>query len=159
VRYAEALIDGMRRKLGLFTAEEGDGALAQDLLNVMADGEADFTLTFRRLDPELDAGVLPLFKNPDAYDAWSVRWRERLAREPQDASARRLAMRSANPAYIPRNHRVEAALAAAVEREDFAPFEELLKVLARPFEDRAEFAAYAEPPPEDQRVCQTFCGT
>jgi uncharacterized protein YdiU (UPF0061 family) len=68
-------------------------------------------------------------------------------------------MRSANPAYIPRNHRVEAALAAAVEREDFAPFEELLKVLARPFEDRAEFTAYAEPPPDDQRVCQTFCGT
>ena len=158
-RYAEALIGGMRRKLGLFTAEEGDGALAQDLLNAMADGEADFTLTFRRLDPELDAGVLPLFKKPDAYDAWAVRWRERLAREPQDAATRRLAMRSANPAYIPRNHRVEAALAAAVEREDFAPFEELLKVLARPFEDRAEFAAYAEPPPEDQRVCQTFCGT
>ncbi len=107
----------------------------------------------------MDAGVLPLFKNPDAYDAWAVRWRERLAREPQDAAARRLAMRSANPAYIPRNHRVEAALAAAVEREDFAPFEELLKVLARPFEDRAEFASYAEPPPADQRVCQTFCGT
>jgi len=157
--YAEALIGGMRRKLGLFSEEEGDGALAQDLLNVMSDGEADFTLTFRRLDPELDAGVLTLFKNPDAYDAWAVRWRERLAREPQDAAARRLAMRSANPAYIPRNHRVEAALAAAVEREDFAPFEELLKVLARPFEDRAEFASYAEPPPADQRVCQTFCGT
>jgi uncharacterized protein YdiU (UPF0061 family) len=100
-----------------------------------------------------------LFKKPEAYDAWAVRWRERLAREPQDAAVRRAAMRSANPAYIPRNHRVEAALAAAVEREDFAPFEELLKVLARPFEDRAEFAAYTEPPPDDQRVCQTFCGT
>jgi len=158
-RYAGALIDGMRRKLGLFTAEAGDGALAQDLLNAMAEGEADFTLTFRRLDPELDAGVLPLFKNPDAYDAWAARWRERLAREPQDTASHRAAMRSANPAYIPRNHRVEAALAAAVERDDLAPFEELLKVLARPFEDRAEFAAYAEPPPEDQRVCQTFCGT
>ena len=88
-----------------------------------------------------------------------MRWRERLAREPQDVAGRRAAMRAANPAYIPRNHRVEAALAAAVEREDFAPFEELLKVLARPFDDRPEFAAYAEPPPEDQRVCQTFCGT
>jgi uncharacterized protein YdiU (UPF0061 family) len=157
--YAQALIGGMRRKLGLFAEEEGDGALAQDLLNAMADGEADFTLTFRRLDPELDAGVLALFNNPDAYDAWAARWRERLAHEPQDAATRRAMMRSANPAYIPRNHRVEAALAAAVEREDFAPFEELLKVLARPFEDRPEFAAYAEPPPADQRVCQTFCGT
>jgi hypothetical protein len=157
--YAQALIGGMRRKLGLFSAEEGDGALAQDLLNAMADGEADFTLTFRRLDPELDAGVLALFKTPDAYDAWALRWRERLAREPQDAATRRASMRAANPAYTPRNHRVEAALAAAVEREDFAPFEELLNVLARPFEDRPEFAAYADPPPADQRVCQTFCGT
>ena len=75
-----------------------------------------------------------------------MRWRERLAREPQDAATRRAAMQAANPAYIPRNHRVEAALAAAVERDDFAPFEELLKVLARPFEERPEFAAYAEPP-------------
>jgi uncharacterized protein YdiU (UPF0061 family) len=158
-RYARALIAGMRRKLGLFTDEDGDGALAQDLLNVMTDGQADFTLTFRRLDPESDAEVRPLFKNPDAYDAWAVRWRERLAREPRDAASRRTAMRSVNPAYIPRNHRVEAALAAAVEREDFAPFEELLKVLARPFEDRPEFAAYAEPPPADERVYRTFCGT
>src|SRR3984893_15460774 len=86
-RYAQALIGGMRRKLGLFNEEEGDGALAQDLLNVMTDGEADFTLTFRRLDPELDAGVLPFFKNPDAYDAWAVRWRERLGGAPQDAGA------------------------------------------------------------------------
>ena len=67
-------------------------------------------------------------------------------------------MRSVNPAYIPRNHRVEAALVAAAE-EDYAPFEELLLVLARPFEDRPEYAAYAEPPAAEQRVCQTFCGT
>ena len=158
-RYAEALIGGMRRKLGLLSEEDGDGALAQDLLTAMADGQADFTLTFRRLDPESDSEVRPLFANPDAYDAWAARWRERLAREPQDTAARRAAMRLTNPAYIPRNHRVEAALAAAVEREDFGPFEELLKVLARPYDDRAEFAAYAEPPPADQRVYRTFCGT
>ena len=158
-RYAQALIAGMRRKLGLFTEEDGDGGLAQDLLNVMADGQADFTLTFRRLDPESDADVRPLFSNPEAYDGWAARWRERLAREPLDAATRRPAMQAVNPAYIPRNHRVEAALAAAIEREDFAPFEELLKVLARPYEERPAFASYAEPPAADQRVCQTFCGT
>ena len=75
------------------------------------------------------------------------------------ASLLTTAMRLVNPAYIPRNHRVEAALAAAIERDDFMPFEELLKVLSRPFDDRAEFAAYAEPPLPEQRVCQTFCGT
>ncbi|MFO1162482.1 MAG: YdiU family protein [Reyranellaceae bacterium] len=157
--YGEALMAGFRRKLGLFTAEEGDAALAQELLTAMAEGQADFTLTFRRLDPELDISARALFTKPEAYDAWAARWRERLAREPQDAATRRKAMRSVNPAYIPRNHRVEAALTAAAENEDFAPFEELLEVLARPFEDRPQYAAYAEPPSDEQRVCQTFCGT
>lgn len=157
-QYGGALMAGLRRKLGLFTAEEGDAALAQDLLNAMAEGQADFTLTFRRLDPELDISARALFLNPAAYDAWAVRWRERLAHEPQDAPTRRKAMRSVNPAYIPRNHRVEAALAAAVE-DEYGPFEELLTVLARPFDDRPEYAAYAEPPSDEQRVCQTFCGT
>jgi uncharacterized protein YdiU (UPF0061 family) len=68
-------------------------------------------------------------------------------------------MLSENPTYVPRNHLVEAALAAAVERQDFAPFEELLDVVSRPFEDRAEFARYRLPAPPDEGVYQTFCGT
>ena len=68
-------------------------------------------------------------------------------------------MQSVNPVYIPRNHRVEAVLAAAIERDDYGPFEEFLKVLARPFEERAEFADYAEPAPSDQGAYRTFCGT
>ncbi len=68
-------------------------------------------------------------------------------------------MRAVNPAYIPRNHRVEAMIKAAVEQQDFAPFEELLSVLLRPFEDQPEFARYAQPPAEEERVLATFCGT
>jgi serine/tyrosine/threonine adenylyltransferase len=158
-RYGRALMAGMRRKLGLFTEDEGDGALAQDLLNAMAEAEADFTKTFRALDPESDDRARPLFADPAKYDAWAARWRERLAREPQDVAVRRTAMQSVNPVYIPRNHRVEAVLAAAIEREDYGPFEEFLKVLAQPFEERAEFADYAEPAPADQCVYRTFCGT
>jgi len=163
-RYAEALIAGLRRKLGLFTAQEGDAALAQNLLNAMTDGHADFTLTFRRLgdaaaDPAADAAVRRLFDKPEAFDLWVSRWRQRLADEPQDGQGRRAAMNAVNPIYIPRNHRVELALAAAIERDDFAPFEELLAVLARPYEERPEFAAYAEPPPPDEQVYRTFCGT
>jgi uncharacterized protein YdiU (UPF0061 family) len=163
--YVTALIGGLRRKLGLFTEEEDDAALAQDLLNAMTDGQADFTLTFRRLgkvaaDPAADEEVRNLFgEKRQAFDAWLPRWRERLSRESQDGASRRAAMNAVNPMYIPRNHRVELALVAAAEREDFAPFEELLAVLAKPFEERPEFAAYAEPPPEDQRVYRTFCGT
>ncbi len=65
-------------------------------------------------------------------------------------------MRRANPAFIPRNHRVEEALSAAVERDDYAPFETLLKILARPFDEQLEFAAFAEPPPEGQGHYRTF---
>ena len=83
-RYAQALMAGMRRKLGLFSEHEDDAALAQDLLNAMTDAEADFTQTFRALDPETDDVARPLFSNPDAYDAWAARWRQRLASEPQD---------------------------------------------------------------------------
>jgi uncharacterized protein YdiU (UPF0061 family) len=158
-RYGAALMDGMRRKLGLFTEDEGDGALAQDLLNAMAEAGADFTRTFRALDPENDDKARPLFADPAKYDAWAARWRERLAREPQDAVRRRAAMQSVNPVYIPRNHRVEAALAAAIERDDYGPFDEFLAVLARPFEERAEFTDYAGPASADQSGYRTFCGT
>ncbi len=68
-------------------------------------------------------------------------------------------MRAVNPAFIPRNHRVEAVIEAAVNRDDYAPFEELLTVLSKPYEDQPAYAAYAEPPQPDQRVLQTFCGT
>jgi serine/tyrosine/threonine adenylyltransferase len=155
---------GLRAKLGLFTTRDGDAALAQDLLSAMAQNQADFTLTFRWLgDAALDAAadneVRSLFTDPAAYDEWAARWRQRLSEEPQDAAARRNAMRSVNPAFIPRNHRVEAVIQAAMNNDDFAPFEELLTVLSKPYEDQPAFAAYAEPPLPDQRVLQTFCGT
>ena len=68
-------------------------------------------------------------------------------------------MRAVNPAFIPRNHLVEAALNAAIERDDFAPFEELLAVVTQPFDDQSGFARYAAPPTASERVHQTFCGT
>jgi uncharacterized protein YdiU (UPF0061 family) len=155
---------GLSRKLGLLTEKEKDMELARDLLQVMRDNQADFTLTFRRLgaaatDSSADESVRNLFVNPQAYDAWAQRWRERLVLEPQDAATRQAAMQAVNPAFIPRNHRVEAMIKAAVEREDFAPFEELLQVLARPYEDQPTFAAYEEPPEPHERVHATFCGT
>ncbi|MGE3651428.1 MAG: YdiU family protein, partial [Reyranellaceae bacterium] len=159
--FADAWFSGLRRKLGLADAQPEDEKLAQDLLNAMAANSADFTLTFRRLcdaaaDPAADGAVRDLFLDPTAYDSWAMRWRQRLSGDP---ASRRAAMQAVNPAYIPRNHRVEAAITAAIAESDFQPFEELLLVLSRPFEDRPEFAAYAEPPLEDERVLRTFCGT
>jgi uncharacterized protein YdiU (UPF0061 family) len=155
---------GLRRKLGLFTARDEDAALAQDLLVAMSNNHADFTLTFRRLsdaaaDPAADSEVRQLFEDPAAYDGWASRWRQRTGEEPQDPADRRIAMRAANPAFIARNHLVEAVIEAAVNRDDFAPFEELLAVLAEPYRDQPAFSGYADPPQPHQRVLQTFCGT
>jgi serine/tyrosine/threonine adenylyltransferase len=163
-KFDDAYQAGLRGKLGLFTARDGDPALAQDLLDAMTKNQADFTLTFRRLsdaalDPAGDHEVRQLFADPTAYDGWAVRWRQRISDEPGDATARRTAMRAVNPAFIPRNHRVEAVIEAAVNRDDFASFEELLAVLLKPYEDQPALSGYADPPEPHQRVLQTFCGT
>jgi serine/tyrosine/threonine adenylyltransferase len=155
---------GLRRKLGLVTEREGDRALAEDLLERMAANRADFTLTFRRLcdaaaGPEGDAGVRALFADPGAYDLWAARWRRRLEDESTSAQARAEAMRRTSPALIPRNHMVEAALDAAVARQDFEPFERLLDVVSRPYEDRPDLERYATPARPEECVSQTFCGT
>jgi uncharacterized protein YdiU (UPF0061 family) len=161
-KFTMAYQSGLRKKIGLFTTRDGDEALVQDLLDAMAKNQADFNLTFRRLaDAAADAdddSVRAQFTDPTAFDAWAVRWRQRLDAEPQFAAERHAAMRAVNPAFIPRNHRIEAVIQAAV-KDDYKPFEELLTVLSKPFEDQPEFAAYAEPPLPQQRVLQTFCGT
>jgi uncharacterized protein YdiU (UPF0061 family) len=161
--FETAYRDGLRRKLGLAADEPDDLALASGLLAAMADNQADFTLTFRHLcdaaaDPQADRRVRALFADPAAYDGWAAGWRARLAREPATPADRRAAMRAVNPAFIPRNHRIEAVIAAA-STGDFAPFEALLAVLARPYDDQPDAASYADPPTPDEVVRQTFCGT
>jgi uncharacterized protein YdiU (UPF0061 family) len=163
-QFTAAYNAGLRAKLGLASERPGDDELAHDLLRRMAENGADFTLTFRALcdaadGPEQDAAVRDLFVDPAAFDAWATGWRQRLALESATPAARRAAMRAANPAFIPRNHRVEAALDAAIACNDLTPFEELLAVLARPYDDQPDHARYAAPPREDERVLRTFCGT
>ncbi|MET0626698.1 MAG: protein adenylyltransferase SelO [Pyrinomonadaceae bacterium] len=162
--FERAYLGGLRRKLGLLTEHEEDAELGRDLLQAMATDGTDYTLTFRRLSEaasgqEECADVRSLFANPSAYDEWAARWRRRLGQEPTDSAARRLSMLAANPAFIPRNHLVEAVIRAAVDEDDFAPFHELATVLSNPFDAQPAFARYADPPAEHERVLQTFCGT
>jgi serine/tyrosine/threonine adenylyltransferase len=163
-RFQEHWLAGMRNKLGLSGNEEGDLELVHELLRAMHENAADFTPTFRRLcdaaaDEKADTKVRGLFADPSAYDIWAARWRSRLVADRVEPNARAHAMRNVNPAFIPRNHRVEQALAAAIEYGDFSPFAELLMVLSRPYEDQAAFADYANPPHAGERVFRTFCGT
>ncbi len=156
-RFEAAVTTGLRRKLGLLTERDGDLALAQDLLQVMAANGADFTLAFRRLgdDPE---SLRELFATTGGIDSWIERWRARLAEEPGREDERRETMRRANPAYTPRNHNVEAALAAAVDG-DLGPFERLHAVLSRPYDDQPDSTDLATPPAEPDPGYRTFCGT
>jgi uncharacterized protein YdiU (UPF0061 family) len=163
-RYTEHWTAGMRRKLGLTRPEPEDVDLIQDLLDLMQASRADFTLTFRRLgdaagDPETLAALGARFVDPPAFEAWSSSWLARAAREPVDPAARAAAMRRVNPAVIPRNHRVEAALTAAVEQGDLGPFESILSVLSRPYETYPDHLPDTQPPRDEERVLKTFCGT
>ena len=119
-KFTAAYQAGLRKKIGLFTARDGDEALVQDLLDAMAKNQADFTLTFRRLSDAAgdadDDSVRAQFTDPAAFDEWAARWRQRLADEPQSAAERQAAMRAVNPAFIPRNHRVEAVIAGRREQ-------------------------------------------
>ncbi len=144
-------LDVFRAKLGLTNQAEGDAQLIEDLLQLMQDGQGDFTNTFRALGtPQARDQVT----DPQAFDVWESRWRARIA-DPSDLRAR---IRAANPAVIPRNHRMEEMITAAVEG-DFAPFHRLNRVLARPFEVDPQDSELRRPPTSDQVVQATFCGT
>ena len=159
--YEGAYIARFRAKLGLAESHPDDAGLISDLLQAMAEAGADFTNSFRALCDAAEGedrrfrselGEIP------AGDDWLGRWRERLALEAVDPSARAAAMRRENPAVIPRNHRIEVAIEAAVE-DDLGPFEELLQVLASPWEDLPETSQLGRPPEPHEVVHQTFCGT
>jgi uncharacterized protein YdiU (UPF0061 family) len=158
--FAECWLSGMRRKLGLATPEPEDRGLAEAFLEAMHRNQADFTLTFRALcEAQDDQGAArACFADARDFDDWAKRWRARLTRESLTAATRAESMRGANPAYIPRNHRIEQMITAAVEG-DFAPFEQLLTVLSQPYQEQTAFAVYAAAPQPSERVLQTFCGT
>jgi serine/tyrosine/threonine adenylyltransferase len=163
-RFSQYWLAGARGKLGLSTSEDGDAVLMDDLLNAMQRNQADFTLTFRALcdaadSRAADANLRRLFANPVEYDQWAGRWRERLNRDPRESRLRAEAMRRVNPALIPRNHRIEQAIGAAIDREDFGPFMELSAALCEPYRTREKFASLADPPRAEERVLRTFCGT
>ena len=155
----------IRAKLGLGeTEEEADQELIRDLLVTLYEGKADYTLAFRRLadaaeKPEADAALGALLENGDALTPWIAAWRARLSREETPPAARATAMRRVNPAFIPRNHKVEEALTAAADHGDFSLFAALNDLLAKPYEDQPHFAAYAEPPQPGEEITATFCGT
>jgi uncharacterized protein YdiU (UPF0061 family) len=163
-KFDEAFLGGMHEKVGFSSSQEGDVDLIKRLLEAMQEADADFTLTFRRLaaaaeSAEGDAGLHEIFGSAAAIGEWLGAWRQRLERDPQPVAERVRRMRALSPAFIPRNHRVEAALKAAAQEGDFTPFRRLVEVVRRPYDEQPEAAEYAQPPETAERVQKTFCGT
>ena len=144
-----------RAKLGLASEEDNDAELIHRFLNTMAEGRADFTNAFRALGTE---AARDEFLDPAAFDLWCDDWKERLSREGGTPESRQSDMLAVNPRIIPRTHRIEQAIRAAVAG-DLEPFHRLNAALVTPFDDAREFADLARPPTESEIVPQTFCGT
>lgn len=152
----------MRAKLGFAKEIEGDLELAQALLERMAVAKVDYTNCFRRL-VDVAAGngessFLELFQEPGPVKEWLRMWTSRLEQENVSRDERALAMRRANPAFVPRNHRIEEMIASATNG-DLRPFERLNRVLARPWEDQPDAVDLTLPPGDEQWGYRTFCGT
>ncbi len=157
-RFDAAWHTKLRAKLGLATEGGADFELAMDLLARMASNGADFTRTFRALSGADPTSARNEFIDPTSFDAWFGPWATRIADEPGSEADRQRRMKAVNPARIPRNHRVEEAIQAAVAG-DLSVFHSLMAALNNPFDDAPDLVAYEEPPTETSRVTQTFCGT
>ncbi|MEM8679258.1 MAG: YdiU family protein [Planctomycetota bacterium] len=163
-RYEKRYLNGLRDKLGLRAEakfDKEDRSLARDWLELLAAAEIDYTLAFRSLSDAAEGNSVTLerlFPAAEVVRPWLSRWKQRLTAQPPSNVPRHL--RAVNPLYIPRNHLVEEALAAAADGGDLAPFERLLRIITQPFEERPDSEHYAQPAPHEFTACyRTFCGT
>ncbi len=158
--HESALQKRFMAKIGIEDGDSDDWSMVENLLSIMAEGEADFTLVFRHLvdalEDDIDDAVASLFNQPQNITVWLDDWRTRLQQSDRDQTV--ALMKSSNPVFIPRNHRVEEAIQAGYAG-DFAPFHRLNQVLQNPFAEQPEFAEYEKAPRPDEVVQATFCGT
>jgi uncharacterized protein YdiU (UPF0061 family) len=155
--YHRNWLSGTRAKLGIFNEEPEDESLFEDLLSMMKKHRADFTNTFRSLtfDKPEDTAMF----NTTAFTQWHELWQTRLGRQQEPKASSHQLMRNSNPALIPRNHRVEAAIEAAVNNGDYNVMEQFLDVLSSPFAHSPEHADYSTLPAPSSSPYRTFCGT
>jgi uncharacterized protein YdiU (UPF0061 family) len=163
--YQQYWLAGMRKKVGLLSEHTDDKKLIEELLEIMATSNADFTLTFyylSRLDLDTtqnDKQLRSLFTVPENFDVWAAKWRERIALDAANHDTRREQMLAVNPVYIPRNHQIEAAIRAAEDHNDFSLFHDLHEVLSQPYVVQQGKDVFMLPPEPHEAVRQTFCGT
>ncbi|MCM3273729.1 protein adenylyltransferase SelO [Paenibacillus elgii] len=156
-QFAGHWLAGMRAKLGLFNEEPEDEALMKDLLVMMQKHREDYTNTFRALTFDKHEDLA--FNGTTEFAQWHELWQARRGRQQEPQASSQQLMRSSNPAIIPRNHRVEEALDAAVTEGDYSVMEQLVQALSNPYAHAPEQAEYCTLPEPSNRPYRTFCGT
>ena len=147
-------LKGMRQKIGLFDEEAGDIDLINELLILMQKNKADYTLTFRHLSS--DAILKDAIFEDASFKVWYKKWMHRIQKQKDGEETSKLMMLKHNPAVIPRNYLVEKALSLAVMEQDYKLLNDLIEALQKPYEHSKIFS---EPPLEEDKSYQTFCGT
>ncbi|TYS59381.1 YdiU family protein [Bacillus infantis] len=147
-------LEGMGAKLGIFSVEKEDRALVDELLSLMKDHQADYTNTFRALTISRETAL----EGKLGFAEWHDKWKSRLEKQDRTPEDIKTLMQNSNPAVIPRNHRVEEALEAAVEG-DYSVMGRLLNVLAKPYSHAEADEGYCTGPDDDGKGYVTYCGT
>ncbi|MFS0864685.1 protein adenylyltransferase SelO [Fredinandcohnia sp. 179-A 10B2 NHS] len=156
-QYFKNWFAGMRAKLGIFTENSEDETLIKDLLEIMKNHQADYTNTFRALTFD-NAQETPMYGTQE-FSKWYEQWQARLNQQDKTREESFQLMQQSNPGVIPRNHRVEEAIEAAVNRGDYSVIDQLLTVLSYPFAHTPEQEEYCKLPDSTNKPYRTFCGT
>ena len=160
--YTNYWLSLMRSKIGLSKEEQNDIELITNLLEIMEEEKTDFTNSFRLLSKALigdTQSIRKLFNNSRRFDGWMMIWQERISQEGVAEEKIATSMNKINPIYIPRNHKVEEVLKAAVNENDMKPFSSLYSILQDPYKEIIGLESFSEPAPESNIPYKTFCGT
>ncbi|MCW9033357.1 MAG: YdiU family protein [Rhodospirillales bacterium] len=161
-QFSQDYYGGFGKKLGFMATQDDDPKFIEDTLELLTAHKVDFTLFFRHLTSDLEndnfTTLSALFSEPTAFLDWVASWKIRIAKEGMSTADRMATMQAVNPIFIPRNHRIEEMIQAALTG-DYEPFERLLKILSLPFTSQPEHADYETPPKPDEIIHETFCGT
>ena len=163
-KFKKYWLNGMYRKIGLSDNKENNYILLEELLHLMEQDKSDFTLTFRYLSDLVEnkndnSNFKQQFLSKNKVDSWIGKWKERLKEENKSEKIIKESMLKVNPAFIPRNHRVEQAIYEALNNYDYAYMERLVQLLNKPYDYQPDNAEYMDPPKNNAQNYQTFCGT
>ena len=163
-KFRKYWLSGMYKKIGLTQNEPEDINLLEQLLELMKENKTDYTLTFRYLSDAIEndtgnSNFEKQFLSQNKISEWLVSWRKRLKIQSASFKKIKMSMQKENPAFIPRNHRIEKAIYEAVDNNDYSYIDHLILLLNKPYQDQPNNSEYMHPPEKPDHNYQTFCGT